>query len=562
MLAASIAAGLPRVVGPAITVPHATAAVAAAIWAAVYARRFTRLGTERRILSFIGILLLAAFAAGLFDGLPRPEEVLEDISGVLGKWTYLVVGVLAFLETGAFIGLVAPGEAAVIVGGVVAGQGEIDIRLLIGIVWLAAFAGDSVSYLVGRRLGREFLVKHGPRFQITVSRLDQVERYMHQHGGKTILVGRFIGLVRALAPFIAGASHMPYRRFMPYDVIGSGLWAASFCMLGYVFSQNLAAVIDYAERGMLIFGWLVGTIVLIVYLVKRFRQPEERAKLVEWLDEQEREHPRRARALRPARALWDRAVVPAALWWAPKARFAIDRLTPGGLGIEFTSAAAVTVVAGYTYYFFLSAARKWPDDAFSDRINDAAFRVCDTFRTDWIDDIARAMTHLGALYVVAPVVATAAAICLYRRRYPETVVLVFGLAFSVLIVHTTKSWTHVPRPPEPLGPYDGWSFPSGHAAYAVSYVTVALSLERVGGIFARATLVTGAVLLGGAVALSRVYLRVHYLTDAIAGTAVGFLTAGLLAAVALVVVHLRRNRSRHGPPASGEPAGKVSESSQ
>ena len=155
----------------------------------------------------------------------------------------------------------------------------IDIRLLIGLVWFAAFMGDSVSYYFGNRLGREFMIKHGARLKITEKRLEQVERYMHDHGGKTILVGRFIGLVRALAPFIAGSSKMPYRRFMPYDIIGSGLWAATFCLLGYVFSNNLHAVIQWAERGVLIFGWTVGTIVAVVYLVRRFRQPEERAKV-------------------------------------------------------------------------------------------------------------------------------------------------------------------------------------------------------------------------------------------------------------------------------------------
>src|SRR5205085_960269 len=131
-----------------------------------------KLDLESKIISAVGIVGLALYAAGAFAWLPQPEQVLEDVSGALGKWTYLLVTVLAFLETGAFIGLIAPGEAAVIVGGVVAGQGEIDIRLLIGLVWFAAFAGDSVSFYLGHRLGREFLVKHGPRFKITEPRLE------------------------------------------------------------------------------------------------------------------------------------------------------------------------------------------------------------------------------------------------------------------------------------------------------------------------------------------------------------------------------------------------------
>lgn len=100
------------------------------------------------------------------------------------------VGVLALLETGAFVGLVAPGETTVLVGGVVAGQGEIDLLLLIGIVWTSAVAGDFTSYVLGRRLGREFLVRHGPRLKITEARLHQVEEFFARHGGATILIGR------------------------------------------------------------------------------------------------------------------------------------------------------------------------------------------------------------------------------------------------------------------------------------------------------------------------------------------------------------------------------------
>ena len=83
------------------------------------------------------------------------------------------------------------------------------------------------------------MLKHGPRVRITHERFESVEGYFASHGGKTILVGRFIGLVRALAPFIAGSSGMQYRAFVPYSVLGTGLWAAAFSLLGYAFSQSL-----------------------------------------------------------------------------------------------------------------------------------------------------------------------------------------------------------------------------------------------------------------------------------------------------------------------------------
>lgn len=544
----------------ALSAIHYVAAVAAAIWLAVAVVRWRRgsLSGEQKLISVVGVLLLAVFATGVLSSLPKPEDVLEDIAGALGKWTYLLVTVLAFLETGAFVGLVAPGEAAVIVGGVVAGQGEIDIRLLIGLVWFAAFAGDSVSFYLGHRLGREFLVKHGPRVKITEERLQQVEKYMHQHGGKTILIGRFIGLVRALAPFIAGSSKMPYRRFMPYDIIGSGLWAAFFCMLGYVFSNNLHDVIHYAERGVLIFGWLIGLIALAVYLVRKYRKPEERAKLDAWFDEQEKD-PKKAALVKPLRKTWTKVVLPIYTLLLPQIRFAWARFTPGRLGLEFTTTMAVLVVAAYTFYFFLIAALDWPFNEFASRINDAAFRISDSIRTDWLDDLAEIVTWFGRFPVVLVPTLLMAGYCAYRRRGPEAVVLLLTLALTATLVPIVKDWTAVPRPAGGMTGAEGFAFPSGHAAYAVMYVLLAICFERVRDPLARAALVIAAIVFGGAVALSRVYLHVHYLTDVIGGTALTFMIASLFAAFAMLFNHLRRLRKERSG-AAPEPLGKVDSS--
>ena len=125
-----------------------------------------------------------------------------------------------------------------VLGGLVAGQGQISLLILIAIVWSCAVLGDVTSYALGRRLGREFMVRHGGRVKITEKRLEHVEDFFERRGGTTILVGRFIGLVRAIAPFVAGASRMPLRKFLPYDVLGAGLWATTFCVLGFVFSRS------------------------------------------------------------------------------------------------------------------------------------------------------------------------------------------------------------------------------------------------------------------------------------------------------------------------------------
>ena len=237
------------------------------------------------VLKLAGALAMAAalvYGFGVVES-PNLEELLLDVGETLGNWTYLLVGALAFLETGAFVGLVAPGETAVIAGGVIAGQGVVEVVPLLLLVWACCVAGDSVSYWLGRKLGRGFIVKHGPRVKITEDRLEQVERFFARRGGVTILIGRFIGLVRALAPFVAGASRMPFTKFLPYDIVGSGLWASTFVLLGYYSWRNIDRAAAIASRGTLALGTTVTLAVGAWLAWKYLRTPAQRSQARAWL---------------------------------------------------------------------------------------------------------------------------------------------------------------------------------------------------------------------------------------------------------------------------------------
>ena len=152
--------------------------------------------------------------------------------------------------------------------------------ITIAIVWFCAWAGDTASFFIGRRLGREFILKHGPKVRITPERFEQVEGYFDRHGGKTILIGRFIGLVRALAPFIAGSSGMQYRAFVPYSVLGTGLWAAAFSLLGYFArEEHRQGDRDRRARGALVFGLAGrGRSSAVDRRLRYLRKPENRAR--------------------------------------------------------------------------------------------------------------------------------------------------------------------------------------------------------------------------------------------------------------------------------------------
>src|SRR3954469_22802159 len=242
--------------------------------------------TRKRIVLAI---VAVAVAAGYFFlsrelGSLDLQNLLEDVSTTLGAWTYLLVGLFAFAETGAFVGLVVPGETVMLLGGAVAGQGAIDIYLLIAIAWFSAWLGDTTSFFLGRKLGRNFVLDHGPRVGISHERFEKVEDYFGRHGGKTIFIGRFISLVRAFAPFIAGSSGLRYRAFVPYSVLGTGLWATGLTLLRFYFSRRLDNVAHAGGRVLFIFGITVGVIVAAVFVVRFFRDPANRKAIVEWME--------------------------------------------------------------------------------------------------------------------------------------------------------------------------------------------------------------------------------------------------------------------------------------
>jgi membrane protein DedA with SNARE-associated domain len=182
---------------------------------------------------------------------PDVQGWLTELADTLGAWTYALVAALAFLETGAFVGLIAPGETAIVLGGVVAAQGEVSLPLIVLVAWSAAALGDLASFLLGRRLGRRFLIAHGPRVGVTAPRLARVESFFDRHGGKAILIGRFVGLVRAVAPFVAGSSGLSLRRFLPYSLAGTLVWATAFTLAGYAFHESFETAAGALTHGAL-----------------------------------------------------------------------------------------------------------------------------------------------------------------------------------------------------------------------------------------------------------------------------------------------------------------------
>ncbi|HEV7751330.1 MAG TPA: VTT domain-containing protein [Baekduia sp.] len=505
--------------------------IAAVVLAAFLVVRRRKLEPTLLIGGVIFVVGLLVYGSGLVQ-FPDVKKLVEDAGNKLGKWTYLVVGVMAFFETGAFVGLIAPGETFLIFGGVVAGQGTISLVTLIAIVWTCAVLGDLASYFAGRRLGRSFLVKHGPKVSITEERLHHVEAFFDRHGGKAIFLGRFVGVVRAVNPFLAGSSGMPLRRFLPYDVVGAGAWATMLLVLGYIFWQSFDRVLHYAQQGTLALGTTIVVLVVVVWLYRHLRVEENRHRLAARIDEQ-LERP----ALRPLAAV----LRPLWRWSRRPRRFFWNRVTPGDLGLELTTLLAFVAVGSFAFVADIITLHT-QDLITGDR---QAFDMAAKLRADWLDSVAKVVTALGSLPVVGGAMVLTVVMLLVRRRMIEAAALTSGLVLTWAAVHIAKAAVDRPRPTDALVDTAGQSYPSGHAAYAIAWIAIAVVLSRtVPGLARTTVVVVVATVVAVLVGLTRIYLRAHYLSDVVGGAGLAAAIFGVCGMIGLFVAHVRHNGAR------------------
>lgn len=195
-------------------------------------------------------------------------QYLLDLVVRVGDWSYLIIFTAAALECAAFAGLLVPGESLVLASGFLAHRGILQVDAVMAAAALGAIAGDNIGYLLGSRLGREWLLRKGSRLGIKTRRLIQAEGFFQRQGPKAVFFGRFIGFARALVPFVAGASRMPYRKFVLYDALGAVLWTVGFVTLGYVLGASWRVAEQWISRSGLIVAGAVG-LALLVWMLRR-----------------------------------------------------------------------------------------------------------------------------------------------------------------------------------------------------------------------------------------------------------------------------------------------------
>jgi len=184
----------------------------------------------------------------LIDVFLHLDRYLDMIIKYFGVWTYLIVFLVIFCETGLVVTPFLPGDSFIFALGTIAALGSLEIGLLMLVLIVAAIAGDSVNYTIGKFSGpRVFHQSEGRFFKREY--LDKTHKFYEKHGGKTIFLARFIPIIRTFAPFVAGIGSMHYSRFLFYNISGGVAWIAFFAIGGYYFGniplvrQNFTLVI-------------------------------------------------------------------------------------------------------------------------------------------------------------------------------------------------------------------------------------------------------------------------------------------------------------------------------
>lgn len=177
----------------------------------------------------------------IIDFILHIDTHLGDIIVRYGSASYAILFSIIFAETGFVFIPFLPGDSLLFSAGAFAAIGSFDIFILLGLLWLAAFLGDTVNYWIGHYFGQK-LIDH-PKFPINQKHLDKTHKFYAKHGGKTIFLARFVPIVRTFAPFVAGLGSMDYKKFLYYNISGGFVWVFGFTLLGYFFG-NLPIVKD------------------------------------------------------------------------------------------------------------------------------------------------------------------------------------------------------------------------------------------------------------------------------------------------------------------------------
>jgi undecaprenyl-diphosphatase len=431
-----------------------------------------------------------AFLTSLFDWLQQNPLI-----------SLLFVFLVACGESLAVVGLIVPGALLMVAFGALIALDYLAFGPTVIAAILGAITGDGISYWLGVKYNRN-LVSIWP-FTRYPDLLNRGELFFQRHGGKSVLLGRFVGPLRPIIPAVAGMLRMPMRQFFVINIFSALLWAPLYLLPGIIFGASLELASEFAGRFTLllvglVFGlWFVVWLIRLGYLWFMPYSDAVMARLVNW----SRRHPLAG-------------VIPAAL---------IEPDHPEVRGLSLL--ALVLLLATIGFILLSQLAGYFP---FMHNLNQLVFHTLQALHNPPFDHAMVFITGMGDFWLLAGLVLLTAVYLILTKQYLALWHWLAVFLFPVLLVELLKEFYALPRPPG-MDMLQGYAYPSGHASLATAtYGFLAILLARDVQPPYRLAIYIVASLLILLIAFSRLYLGAHWLTDVVAGVLLGLAWAALL----------------------------------
>ena len=201
------------------------------------------------------------------DNILNPKVLIDWMLALLGPWVYFGLFFIVFAETGLAVGFFLPGDSLLVVCGLFAAAGKLNLWLMWGLLFVAAVVGDAVGYYSGRKMGPAIFSRPKSRF-FNPKHLQKAHAFYEKHGGKTIIIARFVPIVRTFAPIVAGAAEMTYRQFAIYNIVGGFAWVTSMLFAGYFLGGLVEQFVRsvFGIEGFLLEDHIDKVVIVIVFL--------------------------------------------------------------------------------------------------------------------------------------------------------------------------------------------------------------------------------------------------------------------------------------------------------
>lgn len=412
----------------------------------------------------------------------------------------LIFGV-AMLESLVLIGIAVPGAALMISFGALIALGYLDFTTTMLLSIAGAVTGDGISYWVGYRYQKQ--LKNIWPFKHFKSQLISGETFFKKHGGKSVVLGRFVGPVRAVIPTIAGMMGMSPMRFTIINVLSAIAWAPAYLLPGMVFGASLELASEVAVRLVVLIIAVVILLLVIRWLLKkslRYMQPR-----ADYISQKSLQWARRHRLM------------------GPVVQSLVDPRQPESPALLLF--ALILIISGVGFFIILNS--------LAGQAGTLDLRIYDvmlSLRTPWMDQFMVWLTMLGDTFVITSITIMILAWLLYQRNIPAALHWGAAILFGAILTRVLKISLHIPRPdPSLFADSSHYSFPSAHSTMAMLlYGFLSIIISREIRAYWRVHVYVFFGIIISLIAISRLYLGAHWLSDVLGGLTLGLLWITLL----------------------------------